>query len=50
MRAMFWPYRPRSGFPVVPRWLMILLLVLAAAVYVAVFSLISHEPSYGPMP
>ena len=50
MRAMFWPYRPRQGFPVVPCWLMVLLLVLAAAAYVAVFSLISHEPSYGPMP
>ena len=29
---------------------MILLLVIAAAVYVTMLSLISHEPSYGPMP
>jgi hypothetical protein len=37
MLAMFWPYRPREGFPVVPRWL-------------ALVSLVSHQPDYGPAP
>jgi hypothetical protein len=50
MLAVFWPYRPRQGFPVVPRWRMIVLLIVAVAVYVAVVSLISHQPDYGPNP
>jgi peptidoglycan/LPS O-acetylase OafA/YrhL len=50
MLAMFWPYRPREGFPVVPRWLMIVLLIVGIAVYVALVSLVSHRPDYGPAP
>jgi hypothetical protein len=32
MLRVFWPYRPRQGFPVVPRWLMIVSLIVAVAV------------------
>jgi hypothetical protein len=31
MLAMFWPYRPREGFPVVPRWLALVSLVSPSA-------------------
>jgi hypothetical protein len=34
--AVFWPYRPREGFPSVPRWLMIVLLIVAAILYVLI--------------
>ena len=50
MLAMFWPYRPRDGFPVVPHWLMLVLLIFAATVYLTVVSLIAQQPSYGPNP
>ena len=50
MLDVFWPYRPRQGLPVVPRWLMIVLLIMAVVVYVAVLSLFSHQPDYGPNP
>jgi hypothetical protein len=33
MPAVWWPYRPREGFPSVPRWLMIVLLIVAIVVY-----------------
>jgi hypothetical protein len=40
---MFWPYRPREGFPSVPRWLMIVLLIVGAIVYVAASSITSQS-------
>jgi len=27
---MFWPYRPRAGYPSVPRWLLVVLLIVAS--------------------
>jgi hypothetical protein len=44
--AVFWPDRPREGFPSVPRWLMIVLLV-AAIVYVAVLNHFAPNPENG---
>jgi hypothetical protein len=48
--VVFWPYRPRPDHPSVPRWLMILILVAVTALYVGLLSLLTHEPTYGPMP
>lgn len=48
MVAVFWPYRPREGFPVVPRWLMILLLIVAVILYVAVVNHFAANPENGP--
>jgi hypothetical protein len=44
---VFWPYRPREGFPSVPRWLMILLLIVAAILYVAVLNHFATGTDYG---
>jgi hypothetical protein len=44
---VFWPYRPREGFPSVPRWLMILLLIVAAILYVAVLNHFAPGTDYG---
>jgi hypothetical protein len=40
-----WPYRPREGYPVVPRWLFFLILLTVVAVYVAVLSFVGHDPT-----
>jgi hypothetical protein len=47
MPDVFWPYRPREGFPSVPRWLMIALLIVAAIPYVAVLNLFVANPENG---
>lgn len=33
MPRVFWPYRPREGFPSVPHWLMLVLLLVAAVLF-----------------
>jgi hypothetical protein len=47
MPAVFWPYRPREGFPSVPRWLMIVLLIVGATVYVAIVNHFAVDPTSG---
>jgi hypothetical protein len=47
MPAVFWPYRPREGFPSVPRWLMIVLLIVVAIIYVAVLNHFAPNPENG---
>jgi hypothetical protein len=47
MPDVFWPYRPREGFPSVPRWLMIALLIVAAIPYVAVLNHFVANPENG---
>ena len=46
--SVFWPYRPREGFPSVPRWLMIVLLIVAAVFYVVVVNHFAVNPENGP--
>jgi hypothetical protein len=48
MPDVFWPYRPREGFPSVPRWLMIVVLIAAVAVYVAFVAHLGTNPENGP--
>jgi hypothetical protein len=45
--AVFWPYRPREGFPSVPRWLMIVLLIVVAVLYVVVVNHFALDPTSG---
>jgi hypothetical protein len=45
---VFWPYRPRDGFPSVPRWLMIVVLIVAAVLYVAIVNHFAANPENGP--
>ena len=48
--SVFWPYRPRQGYPSAPAWLLLLALVLAVAVFIGVLVAIGggfHEPDYG---
>lgn len=47
MPAVFWPYRPREEFPSVPRWLMIVLLIVGAVVYVVVVNHFAADPTSG---
>jgi hypothetical protein len=48
---VFWPYRPRQGFPATPRWLTVVLLVAVAAAYVIVLELaFGHDPTSGMEP
>jgi hypothetical protein len=47
MPAVFWPYRPREGFPSVPRWLMIVLSIVAAILFVAVLNHFVPNPENG---
>jgi hypothetical protein len=48
-----WPYLPRQDHPSVPNWLMILILVLAVAVYIGFIALVGHseiyKPAHGPV-
>jgi hypothetical protein len=44
---VLWPYRPREGFPSVPRWLMIVLLIFVAILYVAIVNHFAPNPEYG---
>jgi hypothetical protein len=48
MAVVFGPYRPREGYPIVPRWLMIVLLIIAAAVWITFTALVGHDPTSGP--
>jgi hypothetical protein len=32
---MFWPYRPRQGYPSAPGWLVVLLMIGAVAAFFA---------------
>jgi len=36
-----WPWRPRSGYPSVPAWLFLLLVVAAVLAFVAVLVILS---------
>jgi hypothetical protein len=45
---VFWPYRPREGFPSVPRWLMIAVLAAAVIVFLAAVSHFAFNPENGP--
>jgi len=47
MPAVFWPYRPREGFPSVPRWLMIVVLIVAAVLYVLILNHFAPDPTNG---
>jgi hypothetical protein len=47
-RPVFWSYRPREGFPSVPRWLMIVLLLVGASLYVAIVNHFAVNPENGP--
>jgi hypothetical protein len=50
MTSVFWPYRPRESHPAVPRWLMVLLLIVAVGAWVMLMNLAGHQPDYGPAP
>jgi hypothetical protein len=47
MPPVFWPYRPREGFPSVPRWLMIVVLLVGAILYVAIVNHFAADPTSG---
>ena len=46
--TVFWPYRPRVGFPSVPRWLMIVVLIVSVVVFLGVLNHFSVSPENGP--
>ena len=39
---IFWPYRPREGYPSVPPWLLILVLLAAIEVYLTLLTILSQ--------
>jgi hypothetical protein len=39
---MFWPYRPRQGYPSAPGWLVVLLMIGAVAAFFALPILIAE--------
>jgi hypothetical protein len=41
---MFWPHRPRAGYPSVPRWLFVLILIVGVVLVVAFLVAINDDP------
>jgi hypothetical protein len=39
---IFWPYRPREGYPSVPGWLFFVILVVVIAVYLTFLTVFSR--------
>jgi len=44
---MFWPYRPRSGYPPAPAWLTVLVLFGGVIVFFLVLWLLAEAVFYG---
>jgi hypothetical protein len=39
---MFWPYRPRQGYPSAPAWLVVLVLICGIVAFVLVFIVVAE--------
>src|SRR6266511_5730038 len=48
MSTLFWPYRPREGYPSVPRWLYVLLLIVLVLAIGLILSGTEHQ-DWGPL-
>ncbi len=44
MPTVFWPYRPRDGYPSPPRWLYLIVLILVIAAFVVLMQLFPNHP------